>query len=40
MVIAEYVAKNLDNFTVHFGPSPLEGRLAGNIEAIYEKAKS
>ncbi len=36
----EYLAKNLDNFTVHFGPSPLEGRLGGNIEAIYEKAKS
>ncbi len=34
---AEYVAKNLDNFTVHFGASPLEGRLAGNIEAIYQK---
>ena len=36
---AEYVAQNLDKFTVHFGQSPLEGRLAGNIEAIYQKAK-
>lgn len=34
---AEYVAQNLDNFTVHFGQSPLEGRLAGNIDAIYGK---
>lgn len=34
---AEYVAKNLDEFTVHFGPNPIEGRLAGNIEAIYQK---
>lgn len=35
---AEYVAKNLDDFTVHFGMSPLDSRLAGNIEAIYAKA--
>jgi glyoxylase-like metal-dependent hydrolase (beta-lactamase superfamily II) len=35
---AEYLAKNLDDFTVHFGASPLEGRLAGNIEAIYQKS--
>jgi glyoxylase-like metal-dependent hydrolase (beta-lactamase superfamily II) len=36
---AEYVAKNLDDFTVHFGVNPFESRLAGNIEAIYQKAK-
>lgn len=35
----EYVAQNLDKFTVHFGQSPLEGRLAGNIEAIYQRTK-
>jgi cyclase len=35
----DYVAQNLDNFTVHFGQNPLEARLAGNIEAIYQKAK-
>ena len=36
---AEYVAKNLDNYTVHFGANPLESRLAGNIEAIYRREK-